>query len=237
MLISTPVKKNSYQYCTNIEASAPYQLVKWENENQAIRFLINDFPPFATKVITLQANIAYYSIPQKRNILNKEIYLLPEPYIESNHPDIALLAKRLTAESPLETARNIYKWVSSQIAYAGYIKNPRGALYALTHKKGDCTEFMSLFVALCRANNIPSRGIGGYSCSGQNCILKPSNYHNWAEFYVNGSWLISDCQKKVFARENMNYIAMKNISEDQNNPMKGYSRFRVQGSGLKVKMN
>ena len=49
-----------------------------------------------------------------------------------------------------------------QPAYVGYIKNDRGALYALKTKEGDCTEFMHLFVALCRANKIPARCIGGY---------------------------------------------------------------------------
>ncbi|MCD4722074.1 MAG: hypothetical protein K8S13_19755 [Desulfobacula sp.] len=44
-------------------------------------FAVNDLPPFATRVINLQAIIAYRSIPKKIDLDNKEIYLLPEPDI------------------------------------------------------------------------------------------------------------------------------------------------------------
>lgn len=236
LFVYAPIAKNSFQTCLNIESNLPFQLIKNKTGNQVLFFTINDLPPFATRVINLEARISYDSIPQKSDAGDKQIYLSPEQYIESDHPDLVLLAKKIKASDPLKTAQNIYDWVSAHIQYSGYVKNSLGALYALKHRKGDCTEFMSLFIALCRAANIPARGIGGYVCAG-NCILMPDTYHNWAEFYVNGSWLIADCQKKVFARENSNYIAMQTISNDQNNPIKGYDRFRFQGTGLKVKMN
>ncbi|MFH2092465.1 MAG: transglutaminase-like domain-containing protein [Pseudomonadota bacterium] len=236
LFVYAPIAKNSFQTCTAIESSLPFQLIKNKNKNQVLFFLINDLPPFATWVINLKASIVYDSIPQKMDADNRQIYLLPEPYIESDHPEMIFLAKKLKALDPLKTAQNIYDWVCAHIEYTGYLKHNLGALYALKHKKGDCTEFMSLFIALCRANNIPARGIGGYVCTG-NCLLMSNTWHNWAEFYVNGSWLMADCQKKVFARENSTYIAMQIISNDKNNPIKGHDRFRFQGTGLKVKMN
>lgn len=228
--------ENSFQSCSNIETNLAYQLVKSTNGNQILHFVLDDLPPFATRMVHLQTNIAYHSIARKMDILNREIYLLAEPYIESDHPDIVTLAGKLKASSPLETVRQIYSWVSSNIESTGYTKNSRGALYALKHHKGDCTEFMYLFIALCRASHIPARGIGGYICIG-NCILSSGSYHNWAEFYINGSWLIADCQKKVFAEENSNYIAMQVLSNDESSPIKGDRRFGFQGDGLKVIMN
>ncbi|MCP4705500.1 MAG: transglutaminase domain-containing protein [candidate division Zixibacteria bacterium] len=234
--VHAPIKSNSFQSCTNIKPNFAFQLLTIEKGNQVLQFELSDLPPFATRVINIEANLIYRSLPRKTGPSNIQDYLGYEKYIESNHPDIIALAKELKRDSSFETARAIYDWVSSKIKYAGYIKNNRGALYALKFKKGDCTEFMSLFIALCRANNIAAKGVGGYTCIG-NCVLEPNTYHNWAEFYENGTWLMADCQKKVFAQDNSNYIAMQNIAEDNNSPMQGFSRFKVQGSGLKIKMN
>jgi transglutaminase/protease-like cytokinesis protein 3 len=234
--VYAPVKRNSFQSCSAIESKAPFQLIQSANGNQIIAFTINDLSPFGTRIINVQAGIVYCSPPGKMELASKNKYLMPEVHIESAHLDIINLAKKLKASTPLDTARNIYNWVSSNIKYTGYIKNSRGALYALKHKKGDCTEFMSLFIALCRANNIPARGIGGYTCTGD-CILTPGTYHNWAQVYVDGSWLLADCQKKIFAQENENYIAMQIITDKTRDFMRGFSRFRFQGTDLKVKMN
>ena len=38
------------------------------------------------------------------------------------------------------------------------------ARHALETHAGDCTEYMALFVALCRRSGIPARGLGGYVC-------------------------------------------------------------------------
>ena len=235
--ISVPVKQNAYQSLIKITSNDPYKLLTTEQGNQILEFEISEFPPFATWMIHVTADLLYTKNPIKAELKDITPYLLPEAYIESDHPDIRKLAGRLKGKTVYETAFNIYNWVSVNIEYAGHIKNNRGALYALKNKKGDCTEFMSLFIALCRASHIPARGIGGYTCA-DNCILKSGNYHNWAEFYDNGSWQIADCQKKVFARDHSNYIAMQilPLPDNQTSPMKGYSRFRVRGDSLKVKM-
>ena len=95
---------------------------------------------------------------------------------------------------------------------------------------------MYLFVALCRANGMAARGIGGYVCS-ENTVLKPNDYHNWAEFYQDGAWRIADPQKKVFAQNQSDYIGMRVIGKSQKNPIGKFHRFRFEGKGLKVKMN
>ena len=120
--------------------------------------------------------------------------------------------------------------------YTGYSPKDRGALYALKKRKGDCTEFMHLFAAISRASGIPARGIGGYVCN-TNMILRPSDYHNWVEFYEDGAWRIADPQKRVFMENQSHYIAMNLIGESTKNPMGRFHRFRFTGDGLKVKMS
>jgi len=95
---------------------------------------------------------------------------------------------------------------------------------------------MHLFVALCRANKIPARCIGGY-VRRENATLKPADYHNWAEFYQDGAWRIADPQRKLFMRNQSHYVAMQVIAESSENPMGNYHRFRFSGNGLKVIMN
>jgi transglutaminase-like putative cysteine protease len=95
---------------------------------------------------------------------------------------------------------------------------------------------MALFVALCRAAGIPARGIGGYVVK-QDKIVKPEDYHNWAEFYHDGTWQLADPQEKKFMEDEQNYIAMRVIGKSSGNFLTDNSRFMVSGNNIKVKMN
>ncbi len=98
------------------------------------------------------------------------------------------------------------------------------------------TEMAYLFAALCRANRIPARTVGGYVCS-KNCILKPERYHNWAEFYDNGVWKIADPKNKMFTTGAAQYITMNIIGEMLESDIQGFHRFWVDEKGVEVKMN
>ncbi|MBW2031294.1 MAG: transglutaminase domain-containing protein [Deltaproteobacteria bacterium] len=163
-------------------------------------------------------------------------YLAPVKYIESHNPEIIRLARRLKAPDAARTARNIFEWVSQNIRYTGYTGRPRGALYALSRRKGDCTELMYLFAALCRAEGIPARCVGGYICT-QDTVLRPQDYHNWAEFYLGGTWQISDPLNGVFMEGGSNYIAMRIFGGAQDDPRFEFDRFRCDSNTLRVAMN
>ncbi|TAL23500.1 MAG: transglutaminase domain-containing protein, partial [Nitrospirae bacterium] len=154
----------------------------------------------------------------------------------SNDEKIIKLAGQLKNKNPQETARTIYKWVSGNLRYSGYAKDPKGARYALETKEGDCTEYMYLFVALCRANQIPARGVGGFICR-QNSLLRPEAYHNWAEFYYNKAWRLTDPQNKVFMEDEGDYIAMRYAGILKGVPISDDGMFGFAGEGIKAKMN
>jgi len=99
-----------------------------------------------------------YVIPKK---LDKDTrpFLGPSPKIESRHPKIKSLAKEITAEKKgaWEKVEAIYDWVRDNVKYEnGPLK---GAMAALKDKTGDCEELTSLFIALCRASDIPARTV------------------------------------------------------------------------------
>ncbi len=217
---------------TSLQSSAPYQLTTDDLGNQILHFTFNNIPPYAAQIITIEAGIN--SAAQANQ--DTRAYLKAEPFCEADDPAIRSLAQELKATTPLKTVENIYKWVSANVRYAGYLKNPRGALYALKHKEGDCTEYMYLFVALCRANKIPSRGIGGY-LAGSNPVLKPDAYHNWAESYIDGAWRIIDPQRKVFMADQSLFIPLHIIGDAPKNSIAGPYKFAYEGVGIQIEMN
>lgn len=101
-----------------------------------------------------------YLLPEKRK-LDRSIrpYLGPSPLIESTNPKIKGLAKQIgkDKEKAWERVEAIYDWVREKVKYEnGPIK---GALAALQDETGDCEELTSLFIAICRAADIPARTV------------------------------------------------------------------------------
>ena len=105
-----------------------------------------------------------YQVPEARRIERSvRPYLAPSPAIESNNNRIKSLAREVLADGPKGWRRveAIYDWVRDNVEYdqslaAGEV---RGAVAALTTKKGDCEDMSSLFIALCRADGIPARTV------------------------------------------------------------------------------
>ncbi len=231
-----PVKKTATQQCERTDASMLFKIVPDALGNQMLEFDLKNIPPHGIKIITITSDL---TVSEENNLLEKDdlqSFLIPEIYIESDHPDLIKKANMLKKDGVLETALNIHDWVAGHIEYSGYTKKDRGALYAFNKKKGDCTEYMYLFIALCRVLEMPSRGFDGYICK-ENSILKPAGFHNWAEFNHKGQWILSDPQNRVFQKGAENYIAMRILSPSGKNPQMNFNRFYLEGEGLSAKMN
>jgi transglutaminase-like putative cysteine protease len=164
------------------------------------------------------------------------VFTRPEPYVESDHPRIVTIAKTLRAHSPRETARNTFDWVRQSLGRSAFTAEDRGALRALADKTGDCTEHAYLVVALLRANDIPARVIGGYLMP-ESGLVRAHDYHNWAEFYLNGAWHVADAHQGNFDRNASRYVATRVLSSSVPSPLGGAHRFAATGNGLKVTMN
>jgi len=230
-----PVRLTSTQKSLNLEVSHPYKLIVDDQGNQVLHFRFENLAPYSVQLVTIGARLGLSDIPNQIPIDDIQPFLRPERYIESDHPELQQFAKKFGSSTARESAEKAFRWVADNVRNAGYLKDSRGALYAFRNKRGDCTEYMCLFTALCRANKIPARGIGGYVCS-ESSILEPSSYHNWTEFYEEGAWRTADPQKNVFMQNPSHYIAMRIISESSKNPMGEFDRFRFSGEGLEVKM-
>ena len=111
-----------------------------------------------------------------------EMYLEPQEKIDSNYEDIILKAKELTQNkmSDYEKAKAIFEYINVNaitdlsIEYAN-----KGSISALNTMRGTTEEFSTLFVAMCRAINIPSRVIEGYAVIDKSLINVV-----WSEIYL-----------------------------------------------------
>lgn len=105
-------------------------------------------------------NTDIYVMPDLKKLDRQtRICLAPSPKIESRDPKIRSLAKQIGADQPKawKKVEAIYDWVRAHVEYKnGPLK---GALAALRDGTGDCEELTSLFVALCRASDVPARTV------------------------------------------------------------------------------
>ena len=114
----------------------------------------------ARRAILAPADTDRYVLPDLRKLhVATRRYLGESPKIESNHRKIEALAREIGADEARAWARveAIYDWVRDNVEYKnGPLK---GALAALQDGVGDCEELTSLFIAICRAADIPARTV------------------------------------------------------------------------------
>lgn len=107
-------------------------------------------------------------------------------------------AKTAGAATPLEKARRVYDYV---VATMRYDKSGEGwghgdAIWACTSKRGNCTDFHSLFIGMMRATGIPARFEIGFPIPGDKSHGEIYGYHCWAEFYLDDvGWVPVDASE------------------------------------------
>lgn len=97
------------------------------------------------------------------------------------------LAAKATAgkSSTLEKSRAIYDYVFDNMKYdkTGTGWGHGDVLYACDAKKGNCTDFHSLFIAMVRSQGIPARFEIGFPLPANKPSAEIAGYHCWAEFF------------------------------------------------------
>jgi transglutaminase-like putative cysteine protease len=98
--------------------------------------------------------------------------------------------------SPYQQARAIYEYVIANMVYdkSGTGWGRGDAIYACNVKRGNCTDFHSLFIAIARSRGIPARFTIGLPLGTAASGAIPG-YHCWAEFYSGGEWVPIDASE------------------------------------------
>ena len=96
---------------------------------------------------------------------------------------------------PFAKARAIYDYVFSTLRYdkTGTGWGRGDVLYACDAKKGNCTDFHSLFIAMARSQGIPARFEIGFPLPPDKHSGEIAGYHCWSDFYIDGQgWIPVD---------------------------------------------
>jgi len=235
--VHVPLLQTATQRCEIVQSPYPHEIMSDPLGNRMLKIKITTFPPFAIKTVPIQALLQLGVSPMRMG----EPQLRPSAMHQ--HPSgaenmaIRKLAHRLQSESICDTTHNLYRWVAGNIDYSGYSRDPQGAVRTLINRRGDCTDFADLFVALARELDIPARRVSGY-LSPDSGVLKSVNYHDWAEFYDDGVWRLADAQQRNFDTNYHHYVAMRIddfVSYDGKSA--GFHRFYVDTDGLIAKMD
>lgn len=121
-------------------------------------------------------------------------YLMPTQFIMyDSDSECVYKAAQLTfgCTGDIEKIAAIFGYVTENVVYdkelaasvaGGYIPSPDSTL---SSGKGICFDYASLFAAMCRSQNIPSRLVMGY--------VNGSIYHSWNEVYTDETgWITVD---------------------------------------------
>ncbi len=110
---------------------------------------------------------------------------------------------------PLEKARAIYDYVFTTMKYdkTGTGWGRGDVLYACDARKGNCTDFHSLFIAMARSQGIPARFEIGFPLPPDKHSAEIAGYHCWSDFYVDGKgWIPVDISEAWKHPEKRDYF-------------------------------
>jgi transglutaminase-like putative cysteine protease len=117
---------------------------------------------------------------------DRKEYLAPDALVPTTGLP-AELAVKVTAgkTTTLDKARAIYDYVFTTMRYdkTGTGWGRGDVLYACDAKKGNCTDFHSLFIAMARSQGIPARFEIGFPLSPDKHSAEIAGYHCWADFF------------------------------------------------------
>lgn len=98
----------------------------------------------------------------------------------------------------LDRARRTYEYVVKTMKYdkTGEGWGHGDAVWACTSKRGNCTDFHSVFIGMLRAAGIPAKFEIGFPIPADKTAGDIGGYHCWAEFYVDGiGWVPVDASE------------------------------------------
>jgi len=98
----------------------------------------------------------------------------------------------------LDKARRTYEYVVDTMKYdkTGEGWGHGDAIWACTAKRGNCTDFHSLFIGMLRAAGIPAKFEIGFPIPADKTSGDIGGYHCWAEFFIDGvGWVPVDASE------------------------------------------
>jgi hypothetical protein len=120
--------------------------------------------------------------------------------------------------SRLQEARALYDYTFANMKYdkSGNGWGHGDALWACDSKRGNCTDFHSLFISMARSQHIPAKFEIGFSLPEGQSSAEIPGYHCWAEFYtrergwfpvdISEAWQHQDKKDYFFGAHDVNRV-------------------------------
>jgi len=229
IVVVLPRSVEGKQRILEIKYSIGPTRIFYENENRYAEFILTRPGELTTLRIDIEAELYRYDLGTARSgkktshdgEADIDDFLKDEKYLEKDDGIIERISESLDGETDVDKVRAIYDYVIENMEYEIMGNDNLGAVYAAENKKGDCTEYSDLFVALCRAKGIPARVITGYTVR----FDEVSPKHHWAEVYLEGyGWVPFDpswgdtgdklIRNRAFDRLQPVYVYLSHIRND-----------------------
>lgn len=198
----------SYQEVVSVSYNEEVEHYQLDDHGNLVAYFVLGFNPGETRELTLTCTVdSLYGVEASQSMSSTVYDAGSDIYTKYTRDDVGIeaadyrivsKAAELTAGiyDPSEKARVIQEWVHDNVDWTGFSSSTRGAVWALENGVGDCTEFATLFIALCRASGVPARLVDGVSKSS---LAAGGSYswsqvgHDWAEVYLPGAgWVQAD---------------------------------------------
>jgi hypothetical protein len=226
MWFYAPARETPVQSLESLQVSAPHVRETDELGHTIVKLSWPRIAPLARRTVSVTAQMAVHRQPRATPLPDPTPWLVEERYIEVRHPTVQAVAKALKRDTQQDTARAVYDWVRQNLQYAGYVSDDMGALAVLATRRGDCTEYAYLVVALARALGLPARMLGGYSLE-RSAVVRAEGYHNWAEVYFGGCWNLIDAQMERWLAPADRYLAFRIYRDARVNPIGLAHRYAI----------
>ncbi len=156
--------------------------------------------------LSAQPHLVTVALPKKE----RQEYLQPDALVPITGIPADLAVKVTQGKNdPLEKARAIYNYVFTTMKYdkTGTGWGHGDVLYACDAKKGNCTDFHSLFIAMARSQGIPARFEIGFPLPADKHSGEIAGYHCWSDFYIDGKgWIPVDISEAWKHPEKRDYF-------------------------------
>ncbi len=199
LLLFLPIpESDKYQEISNLRINSAYSYSVYKDPeygNSILKIqLSKEIPQVLELSLDLSVSRKAYSFEENHPTKESETsennlkrYLLPDRLVPIDGK-IALEAQRVIQKemTEMQKAKTIYDYIIGTMAYdkSGTGWGRGDALYACDVRKGNCTDFHSLFIGMARASGIPARFVMGFPLPEAPTRGELPGYHCWAEFYV-----------------------------------------------------
>lgn len=232
----SPADIPGLQEVETLQSTQPYRLIKDAAGNRVMQFELDWLPPYGTRIITVTATVRRYVHWQAQARILPTGRLSAGPYMQLNDSVVAEAAKGLWRGNAETTATAVLNYLADRVHRVQYIREDRGAAYALRERRGDCTEFMYAFSALMRADGVPTLNFGGF-ISPSAGVLRSVKYHNWSAYRAKSGWTLVDPEYNIPDLSGQRYLIFRVFAPDAAHPLSNTHRFVSTDPRLKVIFN